>query len=828
MIIYDTDARLRDEPISLKTDGSLRPKEPTQMQLQELETATAHDRNQYLSSPNYPPHKYHNPQYTLQVPPDVLRFDSKFESGNLKKVLRTTDNEYELHLNNDIETKGHTQWYYFSVRSFKSSHTVRFNLVNFYKFESLYNEGLQPCVYSVTKYKRTGVKWHRGGSSIAYYQNSRVRRKLDDKEKSYYTLTFTYTFEYASDTVYFAHCYPYTYTELLSDIEQYKTLPDIVRVNDLCMSLAGNPLPLLTITQDVESYLSWEVEQKLMNKTKAGRLLERNREARLAANSRLLDYYHDRKSERKPDHRRKKGIVLTARVHPGESGGSYMMQGALEFLLGNSREAKVLRKNFVFKIVPMLNPDGVIYGNNRCSLLGVDLNRRWRNPMRLLHPEIFYTKRLITVFSEMHEVAVFCDMHGHSAKKDVFMYGCCCTDSKTDWMSSANTTYSTQVSWSRSNVLIKTLPIVFGLKTDLFNYDNCHFRMEPSKSSTARIVLFEELDILGSYTLEASFYGSPENNELKASNGHMLAGHLESIGKDLCKSLIMYANRSVFAKHLSRARNFLKGKEQQNIRNLPEIEAIEVQSVPMIDFLKPFEEQSEDSDNETDELREEASWEEKIDVEYRLRKLQFEPTQPEAVGKFRLTEPHETLQINESPPHICNSMADLFAIMSDGDQEDFKKSESCSDSGGSGAEESEEEKDEEKISPLPSFKYKRRRLPSTAANMNLRKPASRTLKTLKNIRANSLTKNSPRSGRPNTAECPVSPLSPKITIRSRLIPSFGEFSTMNRSFIKSRESPKRELLKPKLIFCPSRPEKTSTTSLSRNKGRRLSTNTRAF
>lgn len=37
--------------------------------------------------------------------------------------------------------------------------------------------------------------------------------------------------------------------------------------------------------------------------------------------------------------------------------------------------AKYLRNNFVFKIIPMLNPDGVIIGNYRTSLSGMDLNR---------------------------------------------------------------------------------------------------------------------------------------------------------------------------------------------------------------------------------------------------------------------------------------------------------------------------------------------------------------------------------------------------------------------------------------------------------------------
>jgi hypothetical protein len=38
-------------------------------------------------------------------------------------------------------------------------------------------------------------------------------------------------------------------------------------------------------------------------------------------------------------------------------------------------QAELLRDNFVVFVVPMLNPDGVVYGNNRCSLAGVDLNR---------------------------------------------------------------------------------------------------------------------------------------------------------------------------------------------------------------------------------------------------------------------------------------------------------------------------------------------------------------------------------------------------------------------------------------------------------------------
>lgn len=71
----------------------------------------------------------------------------------------------------------------------------------------------------------------------------------------------------------------------------------------------------------------------------------------------------------------RRAIILTSRVHPGESNASFIMAGILEHLVSEEDGAKFLRNNYVFKIVPMLNPDGVIIGNYRCSLSGLDLNR---------------------------------------------------------------------------------------------------------------------------------------------------------------------------------------------------------------------------------------------------------------------------------------------------------------------------------------------------------------------------------------------------------------------------------------------------------------------
>lgn len=41
----------------------------------------------------------------------------------------------------------------------------------------------------------------------------------------------------------------------------------------------------------------------------------------------------------------------------------------------------------------MINPDGVIIGNSRSCIIGLDLNRRWTTPNPILHPEILAIKQ---------------------------------------------------------------------------------------------------------------------------------------------------------------------------------------------------------------------------------------------------------------------------------------------------------------------------------------------------------------------------------------------------------------------------------------------------
>jgi hypothetical protein len=64
-------------------------------------------------------------------------------------------------------------------------------------------------------------------------------------------------------------------------------------------------------------------------------------------------------------------------------------------LTSDTEIAQRLRERFVFKIIPCLNPDGVVNGNHRCSLAGIDLNRVWDQPSSARHPTVYHAKGLV-------------------------------------------------------------------------------------------------------------------------------------------------------------------------------------------------------------------------------------------------------------------------------------------------------------------------------------------------------------------------------------------------------------------------------------------------
>jgi len=540
-----------------------------------------------LTSPEISPEikSYYNSDTQTKLPEQldqskILVFDSNFESGNLDRVSIISLSEYNLFLNPDTNTKGHSQWFYFAVTNTYKDKTVIFNILNCTKPVGLFKAGMRPMVFSEIEFENNGIDWVPDTFNVIYGRGDIPRDppKPDANEDSknenaqntfvntLYTLTFSHTFKNSGDRVYFAYSRPYTlgmHFLLLKDLQQTimrkpkhfaileedglkKRIKQFINSN-LNTTTQNNP----SINQaDQSNKKNYEESQLKLKNKKSYRNPSLNIQQKMPIESPfapvdVLRKYQD--SGQKPDKfiwmkthdfqaetedgiiyrqetlcrsfcgipipiititnsnskkhplAKRKIIVITARVHAAEASGSFKVEGILRFLISNAGPAFLLRELYIFKIVPMLNPEGVLCGNFRCSLSGTDLNRRWDQPDETLHPQVYYLKNLFKkLLKEDKEILVYCDLHGHSRKNNAFMYGC---------NKAANGGFC---SWTK----VRLLPRIIATKTPIFSYKDCKFRVEGSKQRTARVVVWKEFGVTNSFTLESSFYGYYRGKEI--------------------------------------------------------------------------------------------------------------------------------------------------------------------------------------------------------------------------------------------------------------------------------------------------------------------------
>ena len=245
---------------------------------------------------------------------------------------------------------------------------------------------------------------------------------------------------------------------------------------------------------------------------------------------------------------------MSARVHPGESNASWMMRGFLRFMLSDDPVAASLRSAYVFKVVPMLNADGVVIGNYRCNLASHDLNRLWAWPKSDSSPTILGLKRLI---SECRgDVRVYCDLHGHSRSKNVFIYGC---DERVKAIPKSMPDAQVDL-WEDGASVDDVVPAnphleIPYLMHDLcahFSFCQCSFKVQKSKSSTGRVVVWKNLQVPASFTIEASLCGSSFDGGM-----HFSTEHLENVGECLARAIHTQSHPSCRARVI-RARRELK------------------------------------------------------------------------------------------------------------------------------------------------------------------------------------------------------------------------------------------------------------------------------
>ena len=166
----------------------------------------------------------------------------------------------------------------------------------------------------------------------------------------------------------------------------------------------------------------------------------------------------------------------------------------------------------------MLNPDGVILGNYRTGISGNDLNRQFISPDERLHPSIYALKELLEDIkkSQKGNIFAFIDFHGHSLKKNAFIYG------------------SEYPLHNKNYYRIRILPKLISRMTEMFRYNACIFRINRSKIATSRAVFSSQYGITQFYTVEASYSSYLQHNRETALFNEKLFSELGGIiGKAL-------------------------------------------------------------------------------------------------------------------------------------------------------------------------------------------------------------------------------------------------------------------------------------------------------
>ena len=71
-------------------------------------------------------------------------------------------------------------------------------------------------------------------------------------------------------------------------------------------------------------------------------------------------------------------VWIHARTHPAETGPSFLLEGLIRAALREDALGESLRRQYMFKIVPMQNIDGVVLGNYRTNSSSINLENQWQ------------------------------------------------------------------------------------------------------------------------------------------------------------------------------------------------------------------------------------------------------------------------------------------------------------------------------------------------------------------------------------------------------------------------------------------------------------------
>eukprot|EP00644_Phytophthora_capsici_P001449 jgi/Phyca11/6237/fgenesh1_pm.PHYCAscaffold_10_\ len=323
-------------------------------------------------------------------------------------------------------------------------------------------------------------------------------------------VSFTYKFKFARERVRFAFCYPYTYTrvqEELAALDQQFTVPvelSLPGIGDTPTTLSKIYYHRELLTRSLEG-----LRVDLLTISSCDGIMPNRRSRQGSA----LQF----------DPKQKKLVVISARVHPGETPANFMLDGMLQLLLHPEDESSIaLRRHFVFKIIPMLNPDGVCQGFYRTDTRGVNLNRVYEDPQPELAPSVFALKELLMDLVDEYggvgstsaqENVVYLDLHAHANRRGCFMFG---NNHLPDLLDASNEAMEMAIT---RQVQTQMYARLVGLHTPFFDYMACLFDKESmtrrdlrdnnnattSRQGSSRVALYRATGLTYVYTIECNY-----------------------------------------------------------------------------------------------------------------------------------------------------------------------------------------------------------------------------------------------------------------------------------------------------------------------------------
>jgi murein tripeptide amidase MpaA len=286
--------------------------------------------------------------------PRPVLFNTAFESGSLGRIEKVSETEFRLHVKGQQDARGRNrQATWFFFRM--DDVAGRELTLRLTSFKGEYNDRPAPAPAGA---------WFRPVISEDGERWQNVPNATWQVEQDELTLKV----KPQGNTLWVAHIPPYTYTRLVGVLDEVKRSPH-ARVEVIGQSVKGRDLTLVTVTNFA-----------------------------------------------RPDDS-KKVIWLQARQHAWEASTSFVVEGAMKFVLSDAAAARKLRDENIFKFIPMLNPDSVVAGEVRFNLNGFDPNRQWNEvdlrDKRWLEriPEIWFAKKALLAEHSRRPIDLALNLH---------------------------------------------------------------------------------------------------------------------------------------------------------------------------------------------------------------------------------------------------------------------------------------------------------------------------------------------------------------------------------------------------------------------------------